>query len=199
MVLCCPWDQDKRGAGRWDSSFREGHFWRVAVPITPLERDKPKELVLCRRWNKVLRESREVWGFFKCPLGFFLGLFAQKSSPGRRGTGLELGQYSRDHGTLRSARIHLSPVCFALQAKKVQNIKYQGLRHLSHLHQNELTVPLEMRGYELVCGVQPGYLDCVLDPDSWNTGLLVSKHLHFSGDVLGLKFYSYHSSYPYQS
>lgn len=54
-----------------------------------------------------------------------------------------------------------------------------GLRHLSYLHQNDLTVPLEMRWYELVCGFQPRYLNHVLDPGSWNAGLLVSEHLQF--------------------
>lgn len=48
-----------------------------------------------------------------------------------------------------------------------------------------------MREYELVCGVQPRYLDYVLDPDRWNSGLLVSKHLYFSDYVLDVKFYSY--------
>lgn len=62
MALCGPWAQDKRGASRWERSYREGHFCRVAV--TPLERDKPKELVLCRRWNKALWVSEKVWVFF---------------------------------------------------------------------------------------------------------------------------------------
>lgn len=61
MALCGPWAQDKRGASRWERSYREGHFCRVAV--TPLERDKPKELVLCRRWNKALWVSEKVWVF----------------------------------------------------------------------------------------------------------------------------------------
>lgn len=62
----------RRKVGMWGerSPARKGTSERLLSLVTPLERDKPSELVLCREWNKVLWESR------KAILGLFVCMFA---------------------------------------------------------------------------------------------------------------------------
>lgn len=134
-------------------------------PVTPLESNKPNELVLCRKCNKVLWDLER--SFFKFPLRLFKfvckEVVACEEIPGRRDAELGMGQESRGSDTGRSE----GSDWFALLCVPRE---HRGLGDLSCLRPKDLTVPLEMRWYGIVCGFQPSY-SLILAAETLGTGL----------------------------